>query len=598
MAKRKKGPTTLAFALGASLMAASGSAFAQGANPNAYIDMNNLADGVWAGWCIGSGNAERVQAVCGSTDNRAPFNKTRPMQLRRELPGTTSSRVILTPPNVPTAAGGSTNQNRAATCVVGYQDAGDGTPYHAFRWTQPSGPQDLGTVDAANNANRFSDAMAVSDDCSVIVGMSQFSATVQHAYRWTAAGGMVDIGAPAGAARSSRAFGVSADGSVVVGEGEFVDAGTFSGFRTGAYRWTAAGGFQSLGALQPLFPTYAFSVSGDGSVIVGAGGVSITVGGSGINGSRAFRWTQATGLVPIGPLAGHQYADAAGVSDNGRIVVGTSSIGPLDHNGVGGVLRGRGTAFRWTQTTGIQDLKQLLVAAGVNMTGISLLTVTGLSPDGQWIVGEATTPTTPVNETIGYIVQYCDADIGAACLQRSSAPVTPSFAMSASVASLSVAAGQSANATLTISPSGGFNAAVSFACTGLPKNANCTFTPASVTPAGGAVTTTLRISTDGGAVSMLSPVFVFAALLPVLPVLARRRRRGGRAGLSTGLWVLVVLLAAGVPAGCGGGDNGGTVAPPATGTPAGTSTVTVTATSGTGASTITQTTTLTLTVTR
>ena len=187
--------------------------------------------------------------------------------------------------------------------------------------------------------------MAASDDCSVIVGTSQFNATAQHAYRWTAAGGLVDIGAPASAARNSRAFGVSADGSVVVGEGEFVDGGTLSGFRTGAYRWTAAGGFQSLGALQPLFPTSAFSVSADGSVIVGAGGVSITVGGSSTNGSRAFRWTQATGLVSIGPLAGHQFADAAGVSDNGKIVVGTSSTGPLDHNSAGSALRAGAPRF-------------------------------------------------------------------------------------------------------------------------------------------------------------------------------------------------------------------------------------------------------------
>lgn len=588
MAKRKQGPIALAFALGAILMAASSPALAQGTSATPHIDMNNAGEGFLHGMCIGLGSGNALDLHCGSTDVQT---KTRPMQLTRQFPGTTSSLVVLTPPNIPTAAGGSTNQNRTATCVVGYQDAGNGTPYHALRWTQPSGPQDLGTLDAANNASRFSDAMATSDDCNVIVGMSQLNATVQHAYRWTTAGGMVDIGAPAGAARNSRAFGVSADGSVVVGEGEFVDAGTFSGFRTGAYRWTAAGGFLNLGALEPLFPSYAFSVSGDGSVIVGAGGVS---GGSGANGSRAFRWTQVTGLVPIGPLAGHQYADAAGVSDNGKIVVGTSSTAPLDHNGVGGVLRGRGTAFRWTQTTGIQDLKQLLVAAGVNMTGISLLTVTGLSPDGQWIVGEATTPTTPANETIGYIVQYCDADIGAACLPRGSTPVPPSFTVSSSATSLSVAAGQIANATLTITPSGGFNAAVSFACAGLPKNATCTFTPANVTPAGSAVTTTLRIGTDGGAVSM-SSAFAFAAVLPLLTVLARRRRRGERAGLSTGFWVIVFLLMAGLPAGCGGGDP---VTPPATGTPAGTSTVAVTATSGTGASKITQTTTLTLTVTR
>ena len=142
MAKQKKGPTTLAIALGASLMAASSSALAQGASATAQINMNNLADGLSAGLCLGLGNANGVAVFCATTDIRGPGGKTRPMQLRRQLPGTTSSLVVLTPPNIPTAAGGGTNQNRAATCVVGYQDAGNGTPYHALRWTQPSGPQD------------------------------------------------------------------------------------------------------------------------------------------------------------------------------------------------------------------------------------------------------------------------------------------------------------------------------------------------------------------------------------------------------------------------------------------------------------------------
>ncbi len=561
MAKERKRSTTVAIALGAMLMTVARAGLAQTPGRTALIDMNNAADGLASGYCLGAGNANGLLWFCGITTIKD--TKIRPMQLRRQLPGTTSSLVALTPPAIPTAAGGSTNQNRSATCVVGYQDAGNGTPYHALRWTQATGPQDLGTLDAANNATRQSDAMAASDDCGVIVGTSQVNATVQHAYRWTAAGGLVDLSAPAGAARNSRAFGVSADGSVVVGEGEFVDAGTLSGFRTGAYRWTASGGFQSLGALQPLFPTSAFAVSGDGSVIVGAGGVSVTVGGSSTNGSRAFRWTQATGMVAIGPLSGHQYADAAGVSDNGRIVVGTSSTGPLDHIGAGGVLRGRGSAFRWTQATGIQDLRQLLVAEGVNMTGISLLTVTGISADGQWITGAATTATTPPNETISYIVQYCDADIGAACMSRGTTPVAASFAMTSSATALTMAAGQSRTATLTVTPTGGFNAPVNFSCAGLPRSATCTFAPATLTPSGTAVTTTLTIATDGGPVSTYLPGFALAAALPVIPP-----------------------------------PPPPPPPPPATGTPAGTSTVTVTATSGSGASAITQTTTITLTVTR
>ena len=45
---------------------------------------------------------------------------------------------------------------------------------------------------------------------------------------------------------------------------------------------------------------------------------------------RAFRWTQAGGMTAIGPLPGHQHAAATGVSDNGKIVVGTSSTRAAD----------------------------------------------------------------------------------------------------------------------------------------------------------------------------------------------------------------------------------------------------------------------------
>lgn len=510
--------------------------------------------------------------------------------------------------------GSGTNQSRAGTCIVGFQDAAGTTPYHAFRWTEAGGAVDLGTLDAANNAVRSSDATATSDDCGVVVGSSQFNgnASAQHAYRWTAAGGMVDLGAAAGASRNSRAFGVSAVGDIVVGETEFVDANAFSGFRTGAYRWTAAGGFQSLGAIEPGFSTSATAVSADGSVVVGSGGVQVRVGNSSTNGSRAFRWSQAGGLVPIGPLPGHTFAQAAGVSDNGKIVVGTSSAGPLDRNGVGGLLRGGGSAFRWTEATGIQDLRQLLVAAGIDMTGITLLNVTAISPDGQWIGGQATTPTTPAGETAGYVVQYCDAAIGSACVDTAAA--APSFALAASASALNVIAGQSGSTTLTITPAGGFNAAVAFACSGLPQGATCSFAPATVTPTGAAAATTLTIATDGGPVALWLRENGGIALALLLPVFLRRRT-GERPGARRSAWFAAALIAAWLVA-CGGGGGGDTGAgdgsggggssgggssggtPPATGTPAGTSTVTVTATSGSGASALSRSVTLTLTVTR
>lgn len=500
---------------------------------------------------------------------------------------------LLQPLGISNANGAATTLNRDGTCAVGYQDAGGTTPYHAFRWTEATGPVDLGTLDPPNNASRSSSALATSDDCNAIVGYSDTTSTfVWHAFRWTASGGMVDLGAPAGPTRQSRAFGVSGDGSVVVGDADFRDPiDPFATQLLAAYRWTAAGGFVNLGG---GFNSIATAVTQDGSVIVGTRGA----GG-------AFRWTQAGGMQTLGALAPDTAAVATGVSDNGQIVAGIS--GAFEHRGpLGWDARAGMRAFRWTQATGMRDLRQLLVDTGVNMTGIALLSVTGMSADGQWITGEATTPTTPAGEKVGYIVQYCDDAIGAVCAQIGGGAA--SFALAASSATLGVAAGQSASATLTITPSGGFSGPVSFACSGLPAGATCSFSPASVTPAGGAVSTTLTIGTDGGPVALWLRAHPESALAVLLPLFVLRRRRGRRdATIQT---TLAVLAAAAWLVACGGGGGsgdaggagntggGGNPTPPATGTPAGTSTVTVTATSGSGASAIVRTTTLTLTVTR
>ena len=60
---------------------------------------------------------------------------------------------------------------------------------------------------------------------------------------------------------------------------------------------------------------------------------------------------------------------------------------------------------------------------------------------------------------------------------------------------LTITTGASGNVTVTAAPnSGSFNSAIVLACSGLPQNLACSFSPASITPGGGAVSSVLTIA--------------------------------------------------------------------------------------------------------
>jgi LPXTG-motif cell wall-anchored protein len=168
----------------------------------------------------------------------------------------------------------------------------------------------------------------------------------------------------------------------------------------------------------------------------------------------------------------------------------------------------------------------------------------------------------------------------------------PTFTLAAQTASVSVTPGQSGTVGLSITPVNGFNAAVSFACSGLPAEATCSFSPATVTPSGtSAVTDTLTISTTAATTGENRMTWPFAGggvTLAFALFFLRRKKR-----LPVFLCLTLLLSLGGVVAGCGGGSSTQSAG---RGTPAGNSTVTVTATSGSGANAITQSTTIALTV--
>jgi len=116
-----------------------------------------------------------------------------------------------------------------------------------------------------------------------------------------------------------------------------------------------------LGVLEGGNFSFAKAVSDDGSVIVGVGDTP--------DGDRAFRWTQATGMVSLGILPGGDYSSrASDVSSDGRIIVGFSDSADGFYS------------FIWTEDAGMQRIDVEDFTAGA------------ISGDGRVVVGYLGSP--------------------------------------------------------------------------------------------------------------------------------------------------------------------------------------------------------------
>jgi probable HAF family extracellular repeat protein len=311
-------------------------------------------------------------------------------------------------------AGGDFNSSATAisadgSTVVGQSASASGT--EAFRWTSRDGIVGLGDL---AGGSFYSSATAVSADGAIIVGQSRGSSEegYDEAFRWTSSSGMVGFLSDYNDLFCSVAYAVSADGATVVGSLERF-----------AFRWTSNGGWMSLPSGAHGLGIHANGVSADGSIIVGGGwdqyageallwtssgdvvglghlanglyssANAVSADGSTVVGwsettgwpaTEAFLWTSSDGMVGLGQLAGGEligYSTATSVSADGSIVVGNSTS-----------ARGE-EAFIWDDTNGMRSLEDVLIDDyGLDLTGWDLTSATGISADGQTIVGYGINP--------------------------------------------------------------------------------------------------------------------------------------------------------------------------------------------------------------
>lgn len=289
-----------------------------------------------------------------------------------------------------------------------------------FRWTAPDGMVNLG-------GPTFAIGMAAAADGSVIVGSAVSLSGDSQAFRWTSSGFESYLGLGS-SSPGPRAFAVSADGSVAAGESN-------TPFVSIAVRWPAPGTAIALSNEPGFTSSSSRGMSADGTIIVGQGSAP----GSNL---LAFRWTLADGMTVLPSFSGGTGIGAANaISPDGSVIVGYSSsasgqeacawIGgapsglgdlaggkfastALAASSGGTTVVGYGTsatgqeAIVWDSAHGTRNLRDALIAAGVpTITGWTLTQASGISADGTTIVGYGTNPN---GQTEGWIAHLPGAE--------------------------------------------------------------------------------------------------------------------------------------------------------------------------------------------
>ena len=239
-------------------------------------------------------------------------------------------------------------------------DGSNGNAKEAFRWTESTGMVGLGYL---TDGSHESTILGMSGDGSILAGWGS-----GQPFYWTESTGMVHIGNLGGDAHAKD---ISSNGNVIVGNSQ-------SPSGSQVFHWTQTNGMVGIGDLSGgIFESIANGTNSDGSVIVGMGNSSL--------GLEAFRWTEAEGMIGLGDLSGGAFcSNAWDVSADGSIIVGegTTSTTALGNE-----------AFIWDASNGMQNLRDVLINdCGLDLTGWTLATATGISADGLTIVGFGSNP--------------------------------------------------------------------------------------------------------------------------------------------------------------------------------------------------------------
>ena len=273
--------------------------------------------------------------------------------------------------------------------VVGTCFSDDIVMTQAYSWAWQSGVPPTALPIPVGDDRGF--AYRISRDGSTIVGSTSNDAppnNADHAAMWRA--GAVTLLGSIPPYTNSRAIGVSADGSVIVGN--LYDP---IAQRGAAFRWTAAEGMVLLAGLSATRSTDVEGVSDDGRVAVGSSSPALNI-------NRLVRWHEAGPPEVLSPqISG---VGAMAVSADGRVIVGS----------------GGNSAWLYSDQTGLVNLAPFLTSRGIDLHGWSLFACQNITPDGQYLVGDGWNGSTTSNNPVPWrvvlpgVLCYANCDASAA----------------------------------------------------------------------------------------------------------------------------------------------------------------------------------------
>ncbi len=307
--------------------------------------------------------------------------------------------------------------------------------WETAKWTEAGGWELLGGLPGGGSSDaHLSSGWGINGDGSTIVGLGWQDAGTAVAMQWTADGGAGLIQTPNG--ESSRASGISADGSVIVGWYGAWEGDVFHDRRP--TRWVNGGA-------EDVFMGHilgeATNTNADGTVIVGHAMFD------GAWNQTAFKYTDADGVTDLGLLVPDEYGTALSVandvSETGIVVGWSGDDWAWDPAGLpmGAVWLPDGTGMSAQEYLESKGVTVELPPGGPfgdwwirSVMSISddgrILTGTATNPMRQFIGWYAVIPPQTVNVTVTGEVEWNQVNFGIFADVNAGDPVTMTFEVS------------------------------------------------------------------------------------------------------------------------------------------------------------------------